>query len=224
MKTYVSGLDLGQTTDPTALAVLDHEWDAKGRALSNVVHLERFPLGTSYTEIVKSIVERFSKPPLRDSALAVDQTGVGRAVVDLLRYDREARYCLQPITITSGHQATRQEDFSWHVPKKDLIGKLLVAMESGRCKIGRRVPYADLLVKELQNFRTKITPAGNEVYSAWREGDTDDLLLAVAMSVWFGESFCVGPSTPSEPPPESLNPFCNAPKGVFISDDFPRPW
>jgi hypothetical protein len=30
----------------------------------------------------------------------------------------------------------------------------------------------------------KITPSGNEQYGAWREGEHDDLVLAVALACW----------------------------------------
>lgn len=44
-----------------------------------------FPLGTPYTEIVPAVARLASSEPLRDSPLVVDQTGVGRPVVDMLR-------------------------------------------------------------------------------------------------------------------------------------------
>ena len=44
-----------------------------------------------------------------------------------------------------------------------------------------------MLVRELENFRAKITPAGRDTYEAWREGDHDDTVLATALACWFGE-------------------------------------
>jgi hypothetical protein len=44
-----------------------------------------------------------------------------------------------------------------------------------------------VLIKELQNFKVKITAAANEIFEAWREGEHDDLLLAVAIAAWMGE-------------------------------------
>ncbi len=44
-----------------------------------------------------------------------------------------------------------------------------------------------MLVEELQNFKLKITTAGNDTYEAWRESDHDDLVLAAAMAAWYGE-------------------------------------
>ncbi len=182
---FVSGLDLGQTSDFTALAVLDRQ-----AGVYQCRHLERFQLGTSYTAIVARVVELFRKAPLEGSTLAVDQTGVGRAVVDLL-VQQEPGCALVPITITAGHRAAEQEDRSIHVPKKDLVGALQVVLQGGRLKIARSLPEAAMLTKELGTFRVKITKAANETFEAWREGDKDDLVLAVAMAVWVGENKCI---------------------------------
>lgn len=52
-------------------------------------------------------------------------------------------------------------------------------------KVARELPEADTLMNELMNFQLKITPAGNEVHGAWREGTHDDLVLAVVLICWW---------------------------------------
>jgi hypothetical protein len=44
----------------------------------------------------------------------------------------------------------------------------------------------DTLVRELEDYRVKITPAADETFNA-REGAHDDLSLALALAVWVGE-------------------------------------
>jgi hypothetical protein len=44
-----------------------------------------------------------------------------------------------------------------------------------------------LLVKELDNFKVKVTVAANETFESWREKDHDDLVLATAIAAWLGE-------------------------------------
>lgn len=85
------GLDLGQTHDYTALAVM-HQPRKAGKETRNnplpaydMPHLQWFPLGTPYPQIVSAVVDLMRKPELRSSILIVDQTGVGRAVADMLR-------------------------------------------------------------------------------------------------------------------------------------------
>ena len=60
------------------------------------------------------------------------------------------------------------------------------------CYVGQLVaivvaPEAALLVQELLNFQVKVTTAGNDTYGVWREGQHDDLVLATAVALWFGE-------------------------------------
>jgi len=40
------------------------------------------------------------------------------------------------------------------------------------------------LKKEMMDMRVKATPAGNEQFGAWREGEHDDLVFAVALACW----------------------------------------
>jgi hypothetical protein len=101
------------------------------------------------------------------------------------------------------------------VPKKELVTCLQVVMQARRLHIARSLPDAALLVRELQNFQVKITAAANETFGVWREGQHDDLVLAVALACWWAER---------NPPlhegmfgggGESL--IANAPEGVFLT-------
>ena len=52
-------------------------------------------------------------------------------------------------------------------------------------KIGEGIPFADVLITELHNFRVKVNIAGRDSYEAWREGVHDDLVLAVSLACWY---------------------------------------
>src|SRR5262249_61794589 len=130
--------------------------------------------------------------PLRQAPLVVDQTGVGRAVVDMLR---QTACGVIPVTITGGHATTVTGDGSYHVPKKELITALQVVMQGRRLQIARSLPDAATLVRELQNFQVKITAAANETFGVWRDGQHDDLVLAGALACWGSE-----PGPPFEAP------------------------
>jgi hypothetical protein len=189
---HFSGLDLGCANEFTALAVLEQGVEpalaAREGALTQyaVRHLHRFELGTPYTEVCKSVGEIFAAPPLRGTALTVDQTGVGRPVVDVLRKSN-IKAEIRAITITAGHQASLGERGGWLVPKKELVSTLQVLLQSRRIKVAPTLPAAQILVQELMNFRTKVTASTNDTLEAWREGQHDDLLLAVAIAAWQGE-------------------------------------
>ena len=66
----------------------------------------------------------------------------------------------------------------------------LVLMQIGQLKIAEGMRLAATLRKELLNFKVKINIAtAHDSYEAWREGDHDDLVLAVAMACWCGERY-----------------------------------
>ncbi len=188
------GLDLGQAQDFTALAVLTRprlRGDEKGverKPPYAVPYLQRFPLGTPYPQVVSAVVDLLRTPQLRGSFFVVDQTGVGRAVVDMLTDAMRGKvlchFC--PVTITGGHEVTAVEG-GFRVPKKELVGCLQVLLQTRRLHVAKALPVAEVLVRELETFRVKITEAANETFGAWREGQHDDLVLAVALAAWAGE-------------------------------------
>jgi hypothetical protein len=74
MATYYAGLDLGQSADHTALAVLqkvptyDPQTGKHGAEL-HLRHLERYPLKTPYTDIADQVKSLLSGPPFTTPAL-----------------------------------------------------------------------------------------------------------------------------------------------------------
>ncbi len=74
-------------------------------------------------------------------------------------------------------------------------------LQSRRLHIARELPDAATLVRELENFRVKITAARNEVFEAWREGAHDDLVLATGLVAWWGEKGLPPVSEPPRPRP-----------------------
>jgi hypothetical protein len=148
-------------------------------------HLQRWKLGTPYTTVATDLARLVKTPPLKWPTVAIDQTGVGRPVVEMIRQARPAAKIV-PVVITGGQTVTF-EDGAYHVPKKDLVGALQVLLQSRRLQVARDLPEAATLVKELQAFRVKITAAANEVLEALREKDHDDMVLAVALACWYAE-------------------------------------
>jgi hypothetical protein len=204
MSDFILGLDLGQSSDPTALAILKQSIfpggdgspakNHRGDPLLNYdcVLLERFPLGTSYPAIVGRVSELIRNPVLQPRPrLVIDATGAGRPVVDLFADERMPAE-LHPLTITAGME-TREGRWNssvaraYWVPKQELVSTVQALLQSRRLKIVPTLGMADVLKRELLNFQVKITQAANETFGAWREGAHDDLVLAVAMAAWVGE-------------------------------------
>jgi hypothetical protein len=184
---YFVGLDLAQASDFTALAVL-----CRSGSNYDLVQLSR-SRGLPYvgTPAWPGLVERLKAYFLTETRLhgchaAADRTGVGRAVVDALRA-AGLPWCLWGVTVTSGQQAARDR-LDWTVPKKDLVGVAQGLLSSGRLRLEASLPLAETLRQELKNFAVKVTLAGNETFAAWREGQHDDLVFAVALGCWLGET------------------------------------
>ena len=122
MADYLIGLDLGQTTDPSALAILERTVrtevvrEANKPVRKNRVRhygcrgLKRWCLGTAYTTIVRDVKALLGKLSLSGAVLLVDGTGVGRPVVDMFR-QAKLPVPLVPVIITSGQKESIQDGY-----------------------------------------------------------------------------------------------------------------
>lgn len=181
---FIIGLDLGQAADYTALALLERQEVRPNPPTYDLRELKQYPLKTAYTEIVASVARLMRRPELgREPYLVVDATGVGRPVIDLLR---AAGLDPVPVVITAGIEESN-EGLYYHTPKADLVTGTEVLLQAKRLRVAGSLPLASVLITELTAFKRKATLAGNEVFGAWREGEHDDLVLAVALAAWYGE-------------------------------------
>ena len=180
---FYFGLDLGQTTDPSASIILEAHGEGDERAY-DCRHIEQYKLGTPYPAIVRSVGALLAREPLTgDCTLAIDHTGVGRPVYDLFI---EAKLKAIGITITGGATWHKETTYQWHVAKILLVGIVQKYLQSGRLRIGAKLPHAATLQKELRDFRVKIGKAANETYEA-REGQHDDIVLSLAIALFAAE-------------------------------------
>jgi hypothetical protein len=197
----VAGLDLGKAVDPTALCVLDWVWPRPAAAPLptvrpgyNVTALKRWPLGTSYVDITQWLTRLFGAPGFRPAhgpppVLVVDETGVGAAVVEMVREAMTRARVeghLVAVTITAGSAVTLPAPAHWRVAKKQLASVLVTLFSNRRLHIAD-VPERALLIREAEAFSVKITPEGNETFESWRDSEHDDLVLALALACWAAE-------------------------------------
>jgi hypothetical protein len=137
-------------------------------------------------------------PPLPRCIFALDRTGVGRAVSRLFSDELSHKVICTyaPITVTAGlHPAASG---SLMVPRQELVGTLQVLLQTRRLQVARTLPEAVILVRELEAFRLKPPTLVATDPEAWREGEHDDLVLAVGIAAWCGEQ---GLPPVDEPPP-----------------------
>jgi hypothetical protein len=202
---WVVGVDLGQSCDPSALAVVEHTkgvMDAgteieRHCGLSadkqtpaervDVRHLERLPLGLSYPAVVQRVQDLLAEPPLcgydkvKPAELVIDETGVGRAVGDIF-----TAAGMRPIriSITAGAEVAWVGPSRVHVAKTVLISTVDAMLHTGTLRFAAALTEAGTMKDELLDFRRKLSDAGRATYAA-RTGRHDDLVLAVAIAAWW---------------------------------------
>jgi hypothetical protein len=197
---YVVGVDLGQSADPTAIAILHwktvpcetwthenfvHRQDAKESL--EVRYLQRLALGQSYPEQVQHVADMLARPPLCGdddfpaAELVIDETGVGRAVGDIFETAGMKPF---RVSITAGAEATVAGHNRHHVAKSILISTLDARLHTGELKFAAALTEADAMREELLDFRRKVSTAGRYSFEA-RVGKHDDLVLATSIALWW---------------------------------------
>ena len=116
--------------------------------------------------MVDNIAKHFGRSP-KKTKLVIDATGVGRAVVDMLLQHtiveaRDSDDCIA-VTITAGFEEKMISRSEWHCPKRNLVGAVQVLLQAGRLKINANLPDTPQLISEPENFKAKITTAGNDI-------------------------------------------------------------
>jgi hypothetical protein len=192
---YAIGVDLGQRQDYSALAVVEHRrlltgerdpvtWELKSKVLRSVRHLERVPLGTSYEEVAERVGRLARSPEVAGRcAVVMDATGVGAPVVEMVRKAR-AGCQIVPVVITGGESETHGSGFQ-RVPKKDLIAGLEISVDQGELRIAEQLSEGDTLIEEMRSMRVSMGATGRERFGATAAGAHDDLVLAVALGLWW---------------------------------------
>ena len=194
------GLDLGRRQDPSALAILERRHDYTGRRdpvtyelelkLRFVLrHVETFPLGLPYFEIVNRIRKLLQiADPLK--TLVVDASGVGAPIVEAFRAARLGAGLI-PITITGSGQPHPDPHGGYLVPRRDLISNLRMMMERGLFRIPPGIHQKDALVKELIHFKDH------------QGSHHDDLAISVTLAAWQATRG-IAPLLQSQRPPKMM--------------------
>ena len=174
----IFGLDLGQSEDPSALALLlnvnqtisPHNWIDSTHPSHNHWQLTAtrvFPLGTAYTALAQQIhqsIDRFKQQhPATPVTLLADATGIGRPTLEILYKELTSRpgqpiARLEGIVFTAGATHSRVSHPSlpvdlFHVPKLDLIETLVQSIESSQLKVVPNHPDQATLTAQLKSLR-----------------------------------------------------------------------
>lgn len=210
--TYFLAVDFGTMQDYTAITVTQrveryqelkssHGTPAYYREKQKVVseyentYLRRAAQGMPYPEVLRNVKAMINSPTMAGkTALLFDASGVG---VGLMQQAQDMGMDPIGITITGGNKVTVNSDLGgYNVPKRELVMSLLLAFQNHRIKIAPS-PHRDALKAELQAFRLKMKKTGTETYENYRDSDHDDLVLSLAMGVWYPE-YIFGPVVESD--------------------------
>ena len=169
---FFIGLDLGQTQDNTALAIIEQtempvtENPEERLRQYAVRHLQRWTLGTGYPRILADVAALFRKAALPRAKFIIDNTGVGRAIVDMFLKAKLPAHIVS-VTIAGGDKAHVDKGI-WYVPKKEMVGAVQMLLQTHRLRIAEGLPEAGTLTRELLAFRVKVPAASTDTFEAWR--------------------------------------------------------
>ena len=186
-KTYLVGVDLGYMNDHTAIAVLEKTliWNEKTNSKTNrynVTLLEKYALGTPYLSIVRRVAGLMASPALLpDPELVMDTSGLGQPVYQMMR---DAGLCPRGITITSGATSKQDEDGNYNVPRNELLGNVLMKLETDCLKIADMELTPDIQ-RELEALRLRVKTRRDVIDS----NEHDDLVMAVALPLWYASQY-----------------------------------
>ena len=198
------GVDIGQRSDHTAIAVVEQE--LRSRMPFNPepeVHhvcrlLERLPLGTSYVDvgrrvygIVESLLGLYQTAP----AIYVDATGVGTAVIEIIQR-QGVRAHLYPVFFTYGdrrleratmprpgdHRPPQSRPLEIRLGKAHMVGRLQALFHAKLLHLSTAFPDAQAMEDELLHYEIKISDRGTDTYGAFQVGAHDDLITALGLA------------------------------------------
>lgn len=187
------GVDIGKMRDYTALVVTSDVL-RDGTHYFATHSVERLPLGTPYPAVVDRIVEVIAKLEAKNERrrdageralrreLLIDSTGVGGALIDLVRESG-----LKPIAVTlvGGDLVTEHEPNRVSIGKGYMVGRLQVLLQTKRLRLPESAE-ARILAAELHDYTGQTNETGHTAWNA-RSGQHDDLVIALGLSVGYGK-------------------------------------
>lgn len=184
---WIVSVDLGQANDYTAVAAIQAYEMREDPVLPilhryDVRHLQRFPLGLSYVDMVRDIGRLLQRPPFtRDTELIVDNTGVGRAVSDIFNAEGLKPVC---VTITAGTgEGEMHGTRRYNVSKGYIVSLLDAKLHTGELRFAGDLTEMPVMQSELKDFKRRVSESGHTSFEA-RGGKHDDMVLAVGIGLW----------------------------------------
>ncbi len=171
------GIDLGQTNDYTALACVEVIGNGK-RVLRKLNQWRKMRYIQMLTECSK-IVKRYGGIVYGDATGAASPGCFER--FEVMIQPNDFRY----IKITGGDRAyLNQQTHLFHLPKALMIAELQMMIENEQLAVPSTITLWEKLKEQIANYECKLSPAGNEIYSARDPDVHDDLIIAIGLACY----------------------------------------
>jgi hypothetical protein len=192
---FLVGLSVGQGGQPTGVAVLERRKPRSGvPATYTCRHLRRWVSpATAYPVLATELERMLGDRRLTGSYLIVEAGPSSKAVLRILR-QHQLPAKLQGVEVKTSAE-DRKADGLWKVGKSTLIEAARQVIQERRLvfddqmpvKVLATTPPAQTIYHALATYPYNQSVMANEAFAS-REGEYDDLVLAVALACWYGEN------------------------------------
>jgi hypothetical protein len=188
--------------------------------------IKRFPPGTNYATIAAAMradldehhPERTDPWPFRFAVVALDITGATTKAVESFAVG-DPPPNMVPMSITAGLNASYGESGAWRISRTWLATMLQQFLQQRRLTIPTAIPHASLLAKELTIFRPRAASAVDPAAADWRDGESEDLVFALALAIWAADRPMYDEDFPSAGPKKGVRmPGLSAKDNIRLSD------
>ena len=192
MKGFILGVDLAQSSDYTALCILERTSLDTGKAVKGIPnptvwrggrliaggghqmhkvyehhyqaqYLERLAIGTSYPAQVARIKQLSDELQKTMGERPLLVADATGVGKPVVDMLRAAELRPASVTITGGDTVS-SDGSDYRVPKRDLVSAVQVLLQSERLKIAKALPEAHTLTNELLAFKVSISLKGHDSY------------------------------------------------------------
>ncbi len=192
---HIVSLSLGTVAEPNALVMVQprtefsesggKRWARGSKNYFDVTWIERFPAGRPIPAVVARACELISDKRLADNyTLLLDITSTGAAPARAF----ESRGIYPALIDLTNTAAAEQSGSAMRVPLRDVIGAAQMALQTARLKVASGLDLAETLVADLTAFDPKPVARNMDL----RGGRNADLVFALAIALWWGDSLTWG--------------------------------
>lgn len=194
---WISGLDLGQRKDHTALSVIELSWQERGQCKIDYAWLyepqfvlrglERVPLGLTYERIHEIVAEKMQileerivrqthrAAPAQE--LIIDAGGPGPPMVDRLRRTLKKSVKITPAIITGGKSENTLTKGYISIPRRSILTRLVHMINAQILRCPVNLEGWDEFAREFCEISAESSQPANS-------RSHDDMVMSTGLAAW----------------------------------------